>query len=115
MLTVFFDETCGICMRTKAFLEKIKNDDCEFSTASKMNFDNTLPSMKDRYLDLQSYDGNYFYSGYETYIQIFKRYKNLYYIIYLILIFWPVKYIGKKIYKRISNSRSCEINYDSFK
>ena len=37
MLTVFFDETCGICMRTKAFLEKIKNDDCEFSTASKMN------------------------------------------------------------------------------
>ena len=110
MLIVFFDESCGICMKTKSFLEKLNIKDCEFSTVSKMKFDKDLTVMKDRFIDLQSYDGVNFYSGYDTYVQIFKRYYYPFHFIYFLLKFWPIKYIGKKIYKKISRSRSCSVN-----
>lgn len=109
-LHIYFDEGCGICKKVRSFLSFFNNGSCEFKFAKDMNFDENSIEMKSKYYDLYSYDGEQFYKGYDTYLEIFKRLKVPFYPIFLFMKIKLIKEIGEKIYRSIADKRTCNIN-----
>lgn len=108
-LTIYFDESCGICRKIKSFLMAIDFfNTCRYSYAGNMDFDEAGDPMKNRYFDLYSYDGQDFYAGYETYLQITKRIFMLW-PLHLIMRMPFVRPVGEKIYARVARSRTCTL------
>lgn len=109
-LTIFFDEGCGICKKISSFLNFFNNGSCEFKFAKDMNFDEETDEMKLRYYDLYSYDGEKFFKGYDTYLEIFKRIKTPFHPLFLFMKIKIIRKIGQKIYRKIADQRTCDIN-----
>ena len=108
-LSIYFDESCGICKKVRKILMFFNNGTCEFSFAKEMNFKSDSDPMLNRYVDMYSFDGNSFYKGYDSYLQIFRRLKIPFYPFYLIMLLKPVRFIGEKIYRRVAEKRACQI------
>ena len=74
-----------------------------------MNFDKESEVMKDRYYNMYSYDGTNIYSGYDSYMQIFRRLTIPFYPFYLLMKLKIVRKIGERYYRKVADSRSCKI------
>ena len=108
-LEVFFDESCGICKRVMKLLSVFNyRGQCCFLFAEQMQYHSHPEVMKNRYFDLYSFDGNQFFSGYDTYMQIFKRSLLLMPVYYLMKLS-IVRRIGERIYRKVADSRSCKV------
>ena len=108
-ITIYIDESCGICKKVyniiKHFTRKKK---VIYKYAKDMKFEHDSEAMKNRYYDLISYDGEFFFSGYQTYIELTKR-SYILYPIHLLLKFKLIRFFGEKIYRNIADSRKCKI------
>lgn len=109
-LIIYFDEGCGICKRVSSFLKFFNNGSCEFKFAKDMNFDKDSIEMKSKYYDLYSYDGEQFFKGYATYLEIFKRLKVPFYPLFLFMKIRVIRKIGEKTYRNIADKRTCDVN-----
>ena len=107
-ITVYVDETCGICKKVQKILRPLVTKKVTFKFADDMDFDPQSEPMINRYYDLYSHDGETFFKGYQTYVEITRRSYILFPIHLLMRIFF-VRLIGEKIYRRIADSRACEI------
>ena len=106
-LKVYFDENCHICNRTRLILKPIvRSEICIFLFAKDLKSNDQINKIK--YVDLISYDGEKYFAGYETYLEIFRR-SYLLYILYLFMNLKIVTFFGKKIYTNISSKRTCRI------
>ena len=109
-LTIYFDEGCGICKRVRSFLSFFDfQNKCNFSFAKDMNLDEASEAMQNRYYDMYSYDGIKIYSGYDSYMQIFRRLIVPFYPIYLLMKLKMVRKIGEHYYRKVADSRACKI------
>lgn len=108
-ITVYIDEGCGICKKVHKIIKHfIRKEKVKFKYAEEMKFEPDSEAMKNRYIDLYCYDGENFFSGYETYIQLTKR-SFILYPIHLLLKVKIVRFFGERIYRNIADSRKCEI------
>lgn len=108
-ITVYIDEGCGICKNTSRVLKPIVIKSLViFKFAKDMNFDPKSEPMQKRYIDLYSFDGEFFYSGYQTYLEITRR-SILLFPLHLIMRIEIISKIGKKIYRKIADSRACKV------
>ena len=108
-ITIYVDEGCGICKKTLRVLKPLVIKSLVvFKFARDMNFDPKSEPMQNRYIDLYSYDGQFFYSGYQTYLEITKR-SILLFPLHLIMRIGIIRKIGEKIYRRIADSRACKV------
>ena len=109
-LTIYFDEGCGICKKVRSFLSFFDfQKKCNFSFAKDMNFEKDSEAMQNRYYDMYSYDGIKIYSGYDSYMQIFRRLIVPFYPIYLLMKLKIVRKIGEHYYRKVADSRACKI------
>lgn len=108
-LTVFVDEGCGICKNVMQVLKIFVNNELViFKYAKDMDLNPKSEPMKRRYIDLYSSDGSLFYSGYQSYLEITRR-SVLLFPFHIVMKIPPIRRIGEKIYRRIADSRACEI------
>jgi len=107
-LIVYFDEGCGPCTKVKIIMSFLRIGRCEFKFAKDMKFDEKSDAMINRYNDLYCFDGISFYSGYDTYLQIFKR-SFLLYPIFLFMKITFIRKIGNQTYRKIADNRKCQI------
>ena len=89
----------------KHFIRKGK---VKFKYAKDIKFESDCEAMKNRYIDLYCYDGENFFSGYETYIEPIRG-SFILYPFYLLLNVKLVRFFGEKINRNIADSRKCEI------
>jgi hypothetical protein len=82
---------------------------CDFSFAKDMNLDKESEAMQNRYNDMYSYDGIKIYSGYDSYMQIFRRLTFPFYPFYLLMKLKIVRNIGERYYRKVADSRTCNI------
>lgn len=112
-LTIYFDEGCGICKKIRATLKALHfRGRIRFSFAREMDFDPASAPMQNRYFDMYSYDGDRFYSGYDSYLQLTKH-MLLLYPLHLLMHLKPVRAIGERIYSKVAESRTCNIELPS--
>jgi predicted DCC family thiol-disulfide oxidoreductase YuxK len=109
-LFVYFDESCGVCKKVKAFLSFFNfSGDCLFCFAKDMNFPIDSEPMNNRYYDMYSFDGTNFYKGYDSYYQIFKRMRFPFLPLYFLMKVKLIRKIGEKLYRKVADSRNCKI------
>jgi hypothetical protein len=58
---------------------------------------------------MYSYDGIKIYSGYDSYMQIFRRLIVPFYPIYLLMKLKIVRKVGERYYRKVADSRACKI------
>jgi predicted DCC family thiol-disulfide oxidoreductase YuxK len=108
-LNVYFDESCGICgkiARIITFLDFRDLIECSFAEdLANVPEDNVRER---RYIDLFSFDGNEYISGYNTYLEITKR-LPLMFLLHLVMKISLVRILGEKIYRKVADNRSCKI------
>jgi predicted DCC family thiol-disulfide oxidoreductase YuxK len=105
-LIVYYDETCGICMRIAAFLDRLNG-------LKRIRF---LPALEhptageEAYVDIISdRDDGRTFRGFSTYQQIVWRLPVLW--LFLPLLYLPpVPLIGRWLYRRIADNRQCKLN-----
>ncbi|MBU78918.1 MAG: hypothetical protein CMD29_02195 [Flavobacteriales bacterium] len=108
-IIIYIDEGCGICKKTSRVLKPIVIKNLViFKFAKDMNFDPNSEPMQKRYIDLYSYDGEFFYSGYQTYLEITRR-SILLFPLHLLMRIGIIRKIGEKIYRKIADLRACKV------
>ncbi len=106
---LYYDDFCPLCLSTIKFLNKfVKPSRTVFKPLSQASLS---PHIKDKALSemlLILPDKSYLW-GYYTYRKIFllssSRYKIIFNLISILMKFPPINFIGKYIYKIVSNSR----------
>ena len=105
-LIVYYDETCGVCMRTASALDWLNGlNRIRFLPAS-----DHPTAGDDAYLDIlsQGSDGRT-HRGFSTYQQIVWRIPALWWLLPIIYL-PPVPFIGRWVYRRIADNRQCKLN-----
>jgi predicted DCC family thiol-disulfide oxidoreductase YuxK len=104
-LTVFYDEGCGPCTRVANLLDRLNWLNAIWFRPAAEYPDGT----GDEYHDIHSVrgDGRVFL-GFATYQQIAWRIPLLW-LVAPIMYFPPVTWLGRKAYRRIADSRGCEV------
>lgn len=111
VITIFVDESCGICNKVRNILSRFNyKGKCNFEFAGDMNFSADTEAMKNRYYDLYAFDGVSFYTGYDTYIEIFRR-DNFLLIFYWLMKINFIRFLGERIYRKVADRRACKINH----
>jgi hypothetical protein len=106
VLTIYFDQNCGICMKVYKLFNFLNSRYLNLSYLSEITKD---MNQNKSYVFIASKSGDNQYYGYDTYCEIFARVPVLS-IFYPILKLRTVTKIGKSIYLKVSNTRSCKIN-----
>jgi predicted DCC family thiol-disulfide oxidoreductase YuxK len=108
-LTVYFDEGCGPCTRLALMLDKLNwfgrvryQPACDHPTARGAQYGDILSTRADGRA----------YVGYDTYPQICWR-TPLLWLVAPFLYLPPISWVGRRIYRRIADSRECEVEADS--
>ena len=123
MISVFYDDKCGLCSREINFYKKIsqKNDFkwLGISTSSEdLNSSNVKQVDSLMYLHVKDCEGN-FYIGVDAFVLIWSKlpyFKYLNYIILLPGIYQFANYIYKKFAKyRFKRLKHCQIEFQKIK
>ena len=116
---LYYDEFCPLCLKTIKFLKSyVKPCNTLYYSISNSNLDSStkIKALKDMLLILP--DNSYLW-GYDTYKKIFKlsssKISNLFKLLSLLMKLPLIQFIGKYIYRKISDNRlrcnkDCEIN-----
>lgn len=110
-LNVYFDESCGICGKMARIITLL-----DFRHMIVCSFAEDLANEPEkevrerRYTDLFSFDGNKYFSGYDTYLEITKRLPIMF-LLHLVMKISFVRILGEKIYRKVADNRSCKIKY----
>ncbi|MBF0503864.1 MAG: DUF393 domain-containing protein [Candidatus Omnitrophica bacterium] len=110
---VLYDGNCALCIRTMktiAFLDIFKK--LYFINAWSSEAIAVIEALNiksdDLLVDMHIVEGVRFWKGYPAYQRISLRIPLLW-IFVPFLYFPPIKYIGERIYRRVADSRTCQI------
>ncbi|WMN08067.1 DCC1-like thiol-disulfide oxidoreductase family protein [Marivirga arenosa] len=106
ILTVYFDQNCGICMKVYKIFETLNSSYLKLSLLQEAN-NEINQEMAYTYIASKSMEKSYY--GYDTYHEILSRIP-VFSLLYPIMKLELVSKIGRSIYRKVANSRTCKIS-----
>ncbi|MBN7815520.1 DCC1-like thiol-disulfide oxidoreductase family protein [Algoriphagus pacificus] len=106
VLTVYFDQNCGICMKVYRIFNTLNSSYLKLSYLQEADEEVNINKAY-IFIASKSNKGNYY--GYDTYCEIFSRIPILS-LLYPIMKLKIVTKIGQSIYLKVANNRSCKIS-----